>query len=71
MDVETILDLARKKMLEQMADEVIYRLSRELTLTDLNFVLKLLGSKEITEYPPDIMVEPTGSGCCPWRKHVH
>lgn len=69
MDVETILDLARKKMLEQMADEVIYRLSRELTLTDLNFVLKLLGSKEITEYPPEMLVEP--SGCCPWRKHGH
>jgi hypothetical protein len=71
MDVETILDLARKKMLEQMADEVIYRLSRELTLTDLNFVLKLLGSKEVTEYPPEMLVEPKGMGCFPWRKHGH
>jgi hypothetical protein len=67
MDVETILDLARKKMLEEMADEVIVRLSRDLTLTDLNFVLKLLGSKELTEYPPEVLVEPTG-GCCLWRK---
>ena len=67
MDVETILDLARKKMLEEMADEVIVRLSRDLTLTDLNFVLKLLGSKELTEYPPEVLVEPTG-GCCLWRR---
>lgn len=66
MDVETILDLARKKMLEQMADEVIVRLSRELTITDLNFVLKLLGSKELTEYPPEVLAEP--SSCCPWRR---
>jgi hypothetical protein len=67
MDVETILDLARKKMLEEMADEVIVRLSRDLTLTDLNFVLKLLGSKELTEYPPEVLAEPIG-GCCPWRR---
>ena len=67
MDVETVLDLARKKMLEEMADEVVVRLSRDLTLTDLNFVLKLLGSKELTEYPPEVLVEPTG-GCCPWRR---
>jgi hypothetical protein len=70
MDVETILDLARKKMLEEMADEVILRLSHDLTLTDLNFVLKLLGSKELTEYPPEVMAEPT-SGCCPWRRRLH
>ena len=67
MDVETILDLARKKMLEEMADEVIVRLSRDLTITDLNFVLKLLGSKELTEYPPEVIAEPNGS-CCPWRR---
>jgi hypothetical protein len=67
MDVETILDIARKKMLEEMADEVIVRLSRELTIADINFVLKLLGSKEITEYPPEILVEPPTS-CCPWRR---
>jgi hypothetical protein len=66
MDVETILDLARKKMLEEMADEVIVRLSRDLTLTDLNFVLKLLGSKELTEYPHEVLAEP--SSCCPWRR---
>ena len=64
MDVETILDLARKKMLEEMADEVVLRLSRDLTLTDLNFVLKLLGSKEITEYPPD----PPKRSCFPWKR---
>ena len=68
MDVETILDLARKKMLEEMADEVVVRLSRDLTLTDLNFVLKLLGSKELTEYPPEALVEPPMSSCCPWRR---
>jgi len=68
MDVETVLDLARKKMLEDMAGEVIVRLSRDLTITDLNFVLKLLGSKEITEYPPEALVEPKSS-CCPWRRH--
>jgi hypothetical protein len=68
MDVETILDLARKKMLEEMADEVVVRLSRDLTLTDLNFVLKLLGSKELTEYPPEALVEPPTGSCCPWRR---
>ena len=66
MDVETILNLARKKMLEEMADEVIVRLSRDLTLTDLNSVLKLLGSKELTEYPPEVLAEP--SSCCFWKK---
>lgn len=66
MDVETILDLARKKMLEEMAHEVVVRLSRDLTLTDLNFVLKLLGSKNITEYPPEVIAEP--SSCCLWRR---
>jgi hypothetical protein len=68
MDVETILDLARKKMLEDMANEVIIRLSRDLTLTDLNFVLKLLGSKELTEYPPEALEEPPMRSCCPWRR---
>ena len=68
MDVETILDLARKKMLEEMVDEVIVRLSRDLTLTDLNFVLKLLGSKELTEYPPEALVEPPMNNCCPWKR---
>jgi len=67
MDVETILDIARTKMLEEMADKIVLQLSHDLTLKDLNFVLKLLGSKEITEYPPE---PPTGS-CCPWRRRLH
>jgi hypothetical protein len=66
--IEAVLDRARENMLRDLANETIIRLSRELTLKDLNFVLKLLGSKELTEYPPEVLAEPPIGSCFPWRR---
>jgi hypothetical protein len=66
--IEAVLDRSRENMLRDLANETIIRLSRDLTLKDLNFVLKLLGSKELTEYPPEALVDPPIGNCFPWMR---
>jgi hypothetical protein len=66
--IDEILDRARHQMLTDMAHETVVRLARDLTLKDLNCVLKLIGEHHpLTEYPPEVLTDASRS-CWPWRR---
>jgi len=66
--IDDILDRAREQMLVDMAHQTVVRLARDLTLKDLNSVLKLIGEHPpITEYPPEVLTDASRS-CLPWRR---
>ena len=66
--IDDILDRAREQMLIDMAHETVVRLARDLTLKDLNSVLKLIGEHHpLIEYPPEVLTDASRS-CWPWRR---
>jgi hypothetical protein len=66
--IDDILDRAREQMLTDMAQQTVVGLARDLTLKDLNSVLKLIGEHHpVTEYPPEVLTDASRS-CWPWRR---
>jgi hypothetical protein len=66
--IDDILDRARAQMLVDMAHQTVVRLARDLTIKDLNSVLKLIGEHHpVTEYPPEVLTDASHS-CFPWRR---
>ena len=66
--IDDILDRAREQMLVDMAHQTVVRLARDLTIKDLNSVLKLIGKHHpLTEYPPEVLTDASRS-CFPWRR---
>ena len=66
--IDDILDRARAQMLVDMAHQTVVGLARELTIKDLNSVLKLIWEHHpLTEYPPEVLTDASRS-CFPWRR---
>ena len=66
--IDDILDRAREQMLIDTAHQTVILLARDLTLKDLNCVLKLIGEHHpVTEYPPEVLTDASRS-CFPWRR---
>ena len=66
--IDDILDRARAQMLVDMAHQTVVRLARDLTIKDLNSVLKLIGEHHpLTEYPPEVLTDASRN-CFPWRR---